>query len=223
MITTFQKLLNNSSEVKYGPVCSNGSELKYFNNFGIGYLKSSDVENTVYDETYFQNYKQREMTRIGMLLNSSRVEYTIRSTGNSPSVCDIGIGSGAFVNSYGCYGFDVNPYAIAYLQKSNHFADPYKAKFDYITLWDVIEHIDCPESLLTNVNIGVILSTPIYKDRDHILTSKHFKPNEHIWYFTDYGIKYYMSLFGFECITQHNEETLIGRESIGSYFFKRKS
>lgn len=221
MTLTYEKLLTNSSVLKYGPVCVNGSEFKYFDDFGIGYLKNTKNDSDVYDEYYFESYKNREATRIGLLLNSSRIEYTIRSSENSKSVCDIGVGSGAFVKGYDCYGFDVNPYAVSYLKSINKFSNPYETKFDYITMWDVIEHIDCPEDLLTNVNKGVILSTPIYKNREHILTSKHFKPNEHIWYFTDTGIKHYMSLFGFECVTQHNEETLIGRESIGSYFFKR--
>jgi 2-polyprenyl-3-methyl-5-hydroxy-6-metoxy-1,4-benzoquinol methylase len=217
---TFDRLNKQSQLTTIGPVFAD-QLFRYYDDFGIGYLPMSASNDSVYNASYFQDYIKKQSTRMGQLLISSRVEYTTRSTLNSKSVCDIGIGAGGFVHTYGCKGFDVNPIAVEYLKTTDNYGNPYEQEFDYITLWDVLEHIECPKELFDKVKIGVVMSTPIYSSMDNILTSKHFKPNEHLWYFTDSGLKYFMKQFGFECITQHNEETLIGRESIGSYFFKR--
>ena len=56
----------------------------------------------------------------------------------------------------------------------------------------------------------------------HALASKHFKPNEHLWYFTDRGIKRFMFEHGFGFFGQNELETDAGREGIGSYAFKRR-
>lgn len=90
-----------------------------------------------------------------------------------------------------------------------------------MSFWDSLEHIHNPTDLLDCIENYAFISTPIYKDKEHILRSKHFRPDEHCWYFTKDGIINFMSNFGFYCIEYSNIETEIGREDIGSFVFKR--
>ena len=54
------------------------------------------------------------------------------------------------------------------------------------------------------------------------MQSKHFKPNEHVWYFTDWGLRLWFEEQGFDCLETNYDETNIGREGINSYVFRRK-
>jgi hypothetical protein len=134
-------------------------------------------------------------------------------------LCDVGVGSGQFVDTVKCKGTDVNEVANAWLKEHGYYVDD-ATKFKSLTLWDVIEHIEDPTSLLVNAE-NVFISTPIYVDAENCLRSKHLKPGEHIWYFTDEGIKYFMSRLGFEIVAESDCETKLGRESILSYYFTK--
>lgn len=215
------EIIRQSKDLIAGPIDPiTKTSFLYFNDFGIGYLEPDPNHEEIYTEQYFLDYVPKAQSTIGMLLNTSRSVYTMISTETSKSVCDIGIGCGNFIELYDCVGTDVNPYAIDYLKGIGRLAN-LEEGYDYFTMWDVIEHIDDPRELFKNVRNGIVLSTPIYTDREDMLTSKHYKPNEHLWYFTDMGIKVYMKMLGFYCVSQNMDETQIGRHSIGSYFFKR--
>jgi len=90
-----------------------------------------------------------------------------------------------------------------------------------ISLWDVLEHIHDFRSLLASVRSWVFVSVPIFADRDYVLRSKHFRPQEHVWYFTARGLIDVMRALGFECIEQSDVESRIGREDIGTFAFRR--
>jgi hypothetical protein len=141
---------------------------------------------------------------------------------------DIGIGSGAFVEARRharpmrpTFGYDVNPVGIAWLQQRRLFADPYAAPFEAATMWDVLEHMPDYLRLLANVREWLFLSLPIFNGSQHVLRSKHFKPNEHCWYFTPEGLVEAMRQCGFEPVTHSLMETELGREDIGTFAFKR--
>jgi hypothetical protein len=134
----------------------------------------------------------------------------------------VGVGNADFVDKFGCYGYDVNPEAIKYLKSTRAYINPYteSCRWQCITMWDVIEHIVDIESLLRKTDM-VILSTPIYNNLEHCLDSKHFRPNEHFFYFTVSGIIHYMNHFGFDCKYYSTIESKLGRQDIGSFVFKR--
>lgn len=134
---------------------------------------------------------------------------------------DIGIGSGLFVETCpNCYGHDINESAIAWLIDKGKYRSPLKGA-NSMTFWDSLEHIHDPTVQLTGIKEYAFISCPIYEDSDHILRSKHFRPDEHCWYWTDEGLKIFMWAFGFTCIERNQMETDIGREDIGTYVFKR--
>ena len=190
---------------------------------GIGYYPVDETEN-VYDRAYFKKYITYEDTPIGKGINDFRVEFT--NTYCKGKVLDIGIGCGTFVGSRSdTYGYDVNPTGIEWLEMRDKFVDPYLddiTSFAGLTFFDSFEHIKNPRSILRQIkNQHVIMSVPIFKDREHALASKHFRPDEHYHYFTHTGLITYMHGLGFSFCWVSDNETKLGRDEIYTYaFFK---
>jgi hypothetical protein len=140
-------------------------------------------------------------------------------------ICDVGIGSGAFLETRetrtDC-GFDISIDGHHWLWKRRLLLNPFKNKVDAVTLWDVLEHIEDFGPLLANVRKWVFLAVPIFTSHEHVLRSKHFRPDEHFWYFTPWGLDHVMGLHGFDLIETNMIETELGREDIMSAVFRRR-
>jgi len=193
---------------------------------GIGFYP---VENPVYDDAYFEEYERREHGPLADPLNTFRINlvnaYTVNGVGPE-MVLDVGIGNGAFIRRRGqAFGFDVCPRAVTWLQTQGLFVDPYRddlGRFHGITFFDSFEHIYWPPALLAHIGSQtVFISLPVFRDRDHVLSSKHFKPREHYWYFTIEGLVHFMKAQAFELSLYSEEEKRIGREDIGTFIFQR--
>jgi hypothetical protein len=78
-----------------------------------------------------------------------------------------------------------------------------------------------PEAFLRCVRGMVFVSIPIFTDLDHIKRSKHYRPNEHLWYFTREGLVKWMHGHGFGLAEENRMETDLGREDIGTFVFHR--
>jgi Methyltransferase domain len=179
-----------------------------------------------YDQDYFDSFDRNAHTALGRALMRARFEFVERHYRGA--LVDVGIGSGAFVemrNQHGrtTYGYDVNPAGIAWLEERQLLVDPYLVAFDAMTLWDVLEHIPDFRPLLANVREWLFLSLPIFRDAEHALRSKHFKPDEHCWYFTRDGLVFAMKWCGFVLVSESRIETELGREDIGTFAFRRES
>lgn len=190
----------------------------WYPQLGYGYFP---VKEFPYNESYFQHYVDLEGSEIAEKLNKCRVDLTNKWIGND-IVVDIGIGSGTFIQARpNTRGFDVNPVGVKWLKDKDLWANPWNVKVKNVTMWDVIEHIDDPTDLLANVQEYVILSTPIYRNCEHVLGSKHFKKTEHCYYFTLPGIVGWMRKHGFEMLEYSPMEMACGRQDIGAFVFKR--
>lgn len=188
---------------------------------GIGWYP---VKTAPYNKAYFDQYAAQAKTDIGRALMRARVEFVARHY--KGELCDIGIGSGAFIETrwragQPTLGFDINPAGIDWLDERVLFADPYLRPQEAITCWDVLEHIHDFQSLLRQTHQFVFVSIPVFKDMVHVMRSKHFKPMEHCWYFTKAGLIRIFLWCGFELVEANTIETQIGREDIGSFAFKR--
>jgi hypothetical protein len=191
-------------------------KLLWLPEFGIGYYP---VEEAPYDAGYWQKYQEMEKTDIGRKLNQARLDMVRQY--EFDELLDIGIGSGAFIKDLpNGYGFDINPCAVDWLKSVGKYREP--SKIDAMSFWDSLEHIHNPTALLDSIKTYAFISCPVYKDKEHILGSKHFRPDEHCWYWTKTGLMAFMSNFGFTLIEYSNVETFLGREDIGSFVFKRK-
>jgi hypothetical protein len=68
----------------------------------------------------------------------------------------------------------------------------------------------------------VFVSIPIFTSAADVLRSKHYKPKEHVWYFTVGGLDHFMRSFGFECVDFNRMEREAGREQIDTFVFRRE-
>jgi hypothetical protein len=194
-------------------------ELRWDVNKQYGFL---DIQPRDYDEAYFNKYQKYAETEMGKKLNDHRLDFVARNyLGN---LLDVGVGSLQFVLSRDhTFGFDVNPVAIQRLTDLHVYADPREIKFAAYSFFDSFEHIKDPSPMLDGMESGVIvfMSIPSFKDVNHVLRSKHFRPDEHFWYFTPQGLIRFMLDHGFVCIDIDNFEIRVGREDIMSFAFKK--
>lgn len=172
----------------------------------------------LYTGDYFEHYQKLDNTKMGMLLTRARLELVDRYTRLTANV-DIGIGGGRFVQESGGYGFDVCEAAVKWLGKN--FVDPYKGKVSSVTCWDSLEHIPEPEKLLAQVKDWLFVSLPVCENQAEWLASRHFKPAEHIHYWSATGLISWCAEQGFECVEMNRVESDLGREGIMSFAFKR--
>lgn len=185
---------------------------------GYGYYPVDTVD-WPYDESYFHKYQAYEHTAVGLRLNSFRTNLALQIPGTK---CDVGIGSGYFVKNFPqeMFGFDVNPYGVEWLKENNCWANPYEKEHDLLTFWDSFEHIPNHTRLL-KMTKRCLISLPIFRDHKHALSSKHFRKDEHYWYFTSFGIDRYMELHGFKLLAEYDTESKLGREGILTFDFAK--
>lgn len=201
-----RSLLDSFGQLQWRPEC------------GIGWYP---VSAQPYDLHYWEKYVGLDSSPIGERLTWCRLDLVQKF--HAGSVVDIGIGGGKFVRSHPCAsGYDINPAAIAWLTKIGKFVDPFSSVVEAATFWDSLEHIHDPSQLLRNVRRFCFVSLPIFSDCEHVLRSKHFKPDEHCWYFTRRGFETFMRFFGFQVIHECTMEQDAGREDIETFVFERK-
>ena len=188
--------------------------LLWSDELGMGYHPRPPMD---YTGPYFAKYQALDATDMGAALTKARVDMVRRHyTGQ---VVDIGIGGGRFVTEAQAMGFDVNPEAVAWL--GERYYNPYTNHAEAVTCWDSLEHIQQPEALLDHVGEWLFVSMPIYKDQADCLTSKHYKPGEHVWYWTMPGFIGWCERQGFELMEINRAESELGREGISSFAFRR--
>lgn len=187
---------------------------------GVAYQRDM-TPSVKYGDAYFEKYRAYEDTPIGIAVNAARLGLVARHYAGR--LCDIGIGCGTFVKSRpDTMGYDINPRAWDWLMARKLCAiDP--AGFVAYTLWDVIEHLPTPADYLDLVPLHgfVFASIPVFDDLYNIRDSKHYRPGEHLYYFTHEGFVDWMTLHGFNLLESNWAETDAGRDSIRSYAFKR--
>ncbi len=195
--------------------------LQWFPELGVGFCGRMDLH--LYDSTYFHNYVVRDSTAAGAALTQGRIHFVRSVLGHVPAdLVDVGIGGGRFVREGKCLGYDVNPDGIAWLKQQDKWWDIYKCEVNAATFWDALEHIPDPGPVLGQIKLLAFVSCPIYTDMEHVLRSKHFKPGEHVHYWTAEGLENLMHWYGFDLIAMSSFEEDCGREDIKSFAFKRR-
>lgn len=196
---------------------------------GIAY--QIDMSKSVpYDKAYFDKYVAFEKTELGIKLNEYRVNM-VELYCRHLKIIDIGAGCGTFVkmankNDLNAYGYDINEYTINWLKRRNLYHDISAGDIDFtgITFWDSLEHIPEPQRILRNINLGayVFVSIPIYGDFDDIENSKHYRPDEHYYYFTAAGLMKWFREYGLCLIGRNDFESEMGRENIKTFTFEKR-
>lgn len=183
------------------------------------------VQGNPYNEDYFEKYVGYSETPMGVRLTQARMDLVERFIGNGP-VVDIGIGCGQFITArrfpFMTRGYDVNPAAIRWLLDRGLWADPYFQDPENATCFDSLEHMSRPDQFIERVKGHLFVSIPIFRDREHVLSSKHFRTDEHYYYFTSDGLILYFHRLGFDLLEENRMEVALGREGIGTFVFKRR-
>lgn len=189
---------------------------------GIAYQRKMESTQP-YDSEYFDHYRNLEGGEIARKLNEARVGLVARHYGDGP-LLDVGIGSGEFIRSRGAntFGTDVNPVALSWLDERALLRTDL-TEFEAFTFWDVLEHFEEPEVPMRSMRPGSYLFTslPIFDDLDRIRQSKHYKPGEHLYYWTEQGFVDWMALHRWRLLERNDDETRAGREGILSFAFRR--
>lgn len=196
-----------------------GKNLIWFPEKGVGYFP---VEAFPYDENYFKKYEGYAETELGRRLTRARVDFVLRQWDGA--VVDVGVGCGQFLNTHGrAKGFDVNPHAVKWLKDKDLWHDVYGGEnSDALTFWDSLEHIEDMVKVVACARKFIFVSIPIFYSCNHILASKHYRKDEHFWYFTRGGLISWFAEQGFELVGEDDFEQKFGREDIGTFAFRRK-
>jgi len=194
---------------------------------GIAYQRDMAAGRQPYGDGYLAKVDAYDGTEIAKAVNLGRCSLLVRHLPAGATVLDVGAGSGAFVRDataagFSVKGFEVINQAADRLRKAGAWAeDPHE--FDCVTLWDTIEHLEDPHTRLQQVRKGAYLfaSVPVFEDLRKIRESRHYRPGEHLYYWTSQGFIGWMALYGFRLLEQSSHETAAGRESIGAFAFRR--
>lgn len=211
-----------------------GGGLRWCEAFGVAFQEDQS-RSVAYDAAYFEKHRSYEGTPINDAVNLARLRM-VRTINPSGKVLDVGIGCGTFLNvvelhqvagGFGVHGgYDVNPSAIEWLRQREWFVDPYRQELPAApitwTLWDVLEHLPNPHEILDRVRVGdsLCLTVPIFHDlRREVFGSKHYRPDEHYYYFTPAGLIRWMWAYRFQLVESNTAEQSAGRESVASFSF----
>lgn len=205
----------------------------YFNenhawNFCKDIIFQINLDNLIsYDDKYFQNYVNLKNTNISRKLNNFRTKIS-KKYAKTGSILDVGIGSGEFIqkSKNKVYGFDINPNGIYWLKQNDLYLNPYTddiSKIKVFTLWDTLEHMANPCYFLNLIKKNQILiaTLPIYDDFVRIGLSKHFKKNEHLYYWTNESFEWYMEKNGFRIVETSEQENKCGRQGVKTFVCKK--
>jgi 2-polyprenyl-3-methyl-5-hydroxy-6-metoxy-1,4-benzoquinol methylase len=193
---------------------------------GIAYQANMKSKNRVaYDDRYWDKVMAYEDSDIARKVNAGRCDMLARHLPQGAKVLDIGAGTGAFVKAankagFVAKGFDVLKRSIEALMRLKVYGgNPHD--FDAVTMWDSLEHMDCPELKLKAIRKGAMLfvSIPIFEWVSEIRKSKHYRPGEHFYYPTRDGFVEWMALWGFRLVEESMHEVDAGREQIGAFAF----
>lgn len=190
---------------------------------GVGFLDVKlSIDQNPYDTNYFDKYVGYASSQMGQKLDGFRADLVHQHQGGMP-VVDVGIGSGNFIEIHGpgAFGYDINPKAILWLALRRLWWDPWQFMMPSATFWDSLEHFADPSAILARVKNFAFISIPIFRNLEHAKNSKHFRPDEHYWYFTHRGLCRFMQSRGFHLIDESDMETKLGREDIHTFVFRR--
>jgi hypothetical protein len=195
-------------------------------NQGLGFYPVREAD-LPYDQAYFDKYAKMADTPMGRRLNDFRVELLEEWLPMESAFLDIGIGDGAFLRAIaargriGAWGYDVNPAGVAWLKSRGQFSRWDIEDWEAMTFWDSLEHIRDPAAVLERISGMAFVSIPIFLDSEHVMHSRHFRTDEHFWYFTHWGFERWAMRLGFTVIDHTRQETHLGREDIETFVLRR--
>ena len=194
---------------------------------GVAYQTDMAAGRVAYDAGYLAKCQAYAGDPVALAVNAGRCALMARHLPADSSVLDIGAGSGAFMRcaagwGYAMRGFDVIPEVADRLKAEGLFAEDC-SRFDAVTAWDVLEHMEDPGACVSAVRPGGLLfaSIPVHANLRAVRKSKHYRPGEHLIHWTAKGFIWWMAGYGFQLLEQSDHEVKAGRHCIGAFAFER--
>lgn len=164
-----------------------------------GYARSSvSADTSLYGSENAAIGKRKQLSPIGIALDYIRHDFVKRHV-KSGRLLDYGCNYGHFTTLFGnngikAEGYDINPL--------NGFVDVPRGTYTAISMWDVLEHIDGDPLAPVNKHLAkdswLFLSVPCVDGMPtDISKSHHWKPGEHVHFFTAQGLCAYLEKSGF--------------------------
>jgi hypothetical protein len=149
----------------------------------------------------------------------ARIRWDFISEINPRVVLDYGSGVGWF-RAWRPPGVKVDSYDIGPVPQTEIRLTMY----DVTCFWDVLEHIPNIEGLepILNLSRHVALTIPIQPTNTPVNDWRHFKPMEHLNYFTQNSIQDLLGQYGFNLLKESKAECP-PRTDIHSFLFKKGS
>ena len=224
MSLTFETDPRTADAIASGAGQSTEEGLVWLPELSMGYLPIK--QSFDYEDSYLAKYIGYEEDGSAQRLSQARLDFVRRFLPDDEPLLDIGIGAGTFVWIRGgrTYGYDINAWGQAWLVERSLWRNPFAAHFPNASFWDSLEHTERPDLYLKVIPNLIFISMPIYHDLTEVLGSKHFKPNEHLYYFTKEGLIQFFDHYGFNCLAVDDlESSKFRREGILSFAFQRFS
>lgn len=208
------------------------------NKCGYGRL-NDEFDAAVYDDLYARKYEAYLYSDQGMLLNTFRLHFVLSYVKPSQKsvLLDYGCASGGFVRGtvdfWHTIGYDVNPSYAKYWEKRQQVClhpwgqidfrlSPPTQTVDILTCFDSLEHVTSPGGLLMYYSPKhVFISIPLV-GKKRLLTSKHYRTDEHLHYFTHKSLVGFMKKHGYKMLERSVRESELGREDVWTYAFRKK-
>lgn len=196
---------------------------------GVAYQRDMTAGRVAYDYGYLARVDAYEDTPIARAVIAGRVGMLSRHLPAGATVLDYGAGSGAFVRAavaagYAARGYEVIAAAAVRLRVAGLYAGPDPGGFAAVAAWDVLEHLDDPGALLRAIpaRAHLFASVPVFASLRAIRESRHYRPGEHLTYWTRGGFVRWAAGYGFRLLEISEHETRAGRDSIGAFAFVRE-
>jgi len=194
---------------------------------GVAYQSDMTHRATDYGVDYLTKCEAYKGNAIATAVNAARCDLLGLYVKSPSWVLDVGCATGEFMDAaeargYRVRGFDVIPEVSARLRRADKFGfDP--EGYAALTFWDSLEHDPEPARFISRVSVGahVFVSLPIFTDLRAIRQSKHYRPGEHLYYWTADGLIKWFSHYGYKLRQRSDHEAKAGRDAIGAFVFLR--
>lgn len=180
------------------------------------YMCPSASEPFNYGPNYELHYHLYAQTEFAKKLHTERWNFVVKNA-EPVSVLDFGCGVATF-GEYAPNGvkmFSYDPYF------KRDFSFVWNDGVDVVTFWDSLEHMRRIQLVPLLKTKYIAVSTPTLKNGKNILDWKHFRPDEHVWYFNREAIVKLFAKWGYKLVDESDFEIGLGREDIWSFCFKR--
>jgi Methyltransferase domain len=173
---------------------------------GRGICRQPSYETVVYDNQYIDE-RYNTYGELGPRISYLRLGYLLGTLGFVPdSILDVGYGNGDFLKAASTAisvvkGYDIPPaYPIAPIQTVR---DIYAESYDVVCFFDVLEHFPDPREIGNLMTKYVYVSIPFFHPElglDWFRTWRHRRPSEHLWHFSERGLKVFFGELGYRPI-----------------------